>query len=107
MDWQAADGYIIYDLNDKTELVARGEYFRDSDGVRTGIRQTLGEVTFTLNYKIANGLLGRLEYRHDESNASPFYTNRGTPVSLLTPGIGPVYTISGQDTLEGAVIYAF
>ena len=105
--WQGAAGYIIYDLTDKAELVARGEYFRDSDGVRTGIRQTLGEVTFTLNYKIASGLLGRLEYRHDESNASPFFTNRGTPVSLLTPGIGPVYTISGQDTLEGAVIYAF
>jgi hypothetical protein len=107
VDWQAADGYIIYDLTDKAQLVARGEYFRDSDGTRTGIRQTLGAVTFTLNYKIASGLLGRLEYRHDESNASPFFTNRGTPLSLMAPGIGSVYTISGQDTMEGAVIYSF
>ena len=112
VDWQGAAGYIIYDLNDKTEFVARGEYFRDSDGVRTGIRQSLGEVTLTLNYKIANGLLWRLEYRHDESNASPFYTNRGTPASLaslVTPlgPLAPVYTISGQDTMEGAVIYSF
>ncbi len=111
VDWQGAAGYIVYDLNDKIELAARGEYFRDSDGVRTGIRQTLGEVTLTLNYKIANGLLWRLEYRHDESNASPFYTNRGTPASfasLVNQGLyAPVYTISGQDTLEGAMIYSF
>jgi hypothetical protein len=107
VDWQGAAGYLIYDLTDKAELVARGEFFRDSDGVRTGIRQSLAEMTFTLNYKVANGLLGRLEYRHDESNASPFLTNRGTPISLMGPGIGPVYTISGQDTLEGAMIYSF
>lgn len=111
VDWQGAAGYIIYDLNDKIELVGRGEYFRDSDGVRTGIRQSLGEVTLTLNYKIASGLLWRLEYRHDESNASPFYTNRGTPASfasLVNSGLlAPVYTISGQDTVEGAMIYSF
>ncbi len=107
VDWQGAAGYMIYDLTDKAELVARGEFFRDSDGVRTGIRQTLAEMTLTLNYKVANGLLARLEYRHDESNASPFFTNRGTPISLMGPGIGPVYTISGQDTMEGAMIYSF
>jgi hypothetical protein len=111
VDWQAAAGYIIYDFNDKLEFVARGEYFRDSDGARTGIRQSLGEVTFTVNYKIVNGLLWRFEYRHDESNASPFYTNRGTPASmqaLVAEGLlSPVYTISGQDTIEGAMIYSF
>ncbi|HTY56746.1 MAG TPA: outer membrane beta-barrel protein [Candidatus Binataceae bacterium] len=111
VDWQGAAGYIVYDFNDKLELVTRGEYFRDSDGVRTGIRQSLGEVTFTINYKMVNGLLWRLEYRHDESNASPFYTNRGTPASfatLVNEGLlSPVYTISGQDTIEGAFIYSF
>lgn len=111
VDWQGGAGYIVYDLNDKIELVARGEYFRDSDGVASGLRQSLGEVTLTLNYKIANGLLWRLEYRHDESNESPFYTNRGTPAkfaSLVDQGlVAPVYTISGQDTMQGAFIYSF
>jgi Putative beta-barrel porin-2, OmpL-like. bbp2 len=102
VDWQGAAGYVIYDLNDKIEFATRGEYFRDSDGVRTGIRQTLGEITETLNYKVASGLLARFEYRHDESNARPFFSNTLNPATDL-----PFQTYSGQDTFEAAAIYAF
>ncbi len=107
VDWQATAGYLIYDLNARTEFVLRGEYFRDSDGARTGLRQNLGEITFTTNYKLAEALLLRGEYRHDESSASPFFTGRPVPANLITPGIGPIYTVSGQDTFLGAMIYTF
>lgn len=102
VDWQGFAGYVVYDVNEKIELATRGEYFRDSDGARTGLRQSLGEITETLNYKLAPGLLARLEYRHDESSAKPFFSNN------LVPAIGlPSHTLAGQDTLGVAAIYSF
>jgi hypothetical protein len=108
VSWSAAAGYIVWDLNESIELATRGEWFRDSDGARTGLRQTLGEITETLNYKVPNvsGLLARLEYRHDESSAKPFF-NRDTfgPTSLLA-GL-PNHTYPGQDTFMADAIYSF
>jgi Putative beta-barrel porin-2, OmpL-like. bbp2 len=103
--WASTAGYIVYDWTDNLELALRGEWFRDSDGARTGLRQTLAEVTGTVNYKIpyVSGLLARLEYRHDESSAKPFYTNAG--INPLT-GV-PYQTIAGQDTVMAAAVYSF
>ena len=107
-DWQALAQYIVYDLNDKLEFALRGEYFRDSDGARTGIRQSLWEGTFTTSYKLADGLTLRGEYRHDESSTKPFFTSSPTPPAFLATGLyGPTLTHAGQDTFLGAAIYAF
>ena len=105
--WTGAAGYIVYDLTDNIELATRGEWFRDSDGARTGLRQTLGEVTETINYKVpaVTGLLARFEFRHDESNQKPFFSNDGFFPN--TPTGTPVHTYSGQNTLLADVIYAF
>jgi Putative beta-barrel porin-2, OmpL-like. bbp2 len=106
-DWQGFAGYGVYDLNDNIEFATRFEWFRDSQGVRTGLRQTLFEVTETLNYKVplVNGLLARLEYRHDASNWNPFYSSD----NLLpgTPFLVPSHTYDGQDTLLAAAVYTF
>jgi Putative beta-barrel porin-2, OmpL-like. bbp2 len=105
VSWQGAAGYIVYDLNDNVELATRGEWFRDSDGARTGLRQTLGEITETLNYKVpaVSGLLARLEYRHDMSSAKPFFSGDGFNLQTSLP----FHTYSGQDTIEAAAIYSF
>ena len=108
--WNGFAGYLVYDVTDKLELATRGEYFRDGSGSRTGIRQTLGEVTFTTSYKLAPGLLARAEYRHDESSANPFFGN--APVAGLNAiypqATGfPLTTYAGQDTISGSAIYAF
>lgn len=107
-DWQGAVGYIVYDLTPNLEFATRGEMFRDSDGVRTGLRQTLGEVTETINYKVpmVTGLLLRGEYRHDESNAHPFFSNEG-PAVYGPDMAAPAHTYSGQDTLELQAVYTF
>jgi hypothetical protein len=110
VEWNGAVGYLVYDLTDKIEFALRGEFFRDAQGARTGLRQTLGEVTFTTGYKIAPGLLARAEYRHDESNAFPFFGNSpvagaGAVFPLATGQ--PITTYSGQDTFGGAAIYSF
>ncbi|HEV3111907.1 MAG TPA: outer membrane beta-barrel protein [Candidatus Binataceae bacterium] len=114
-DWQGAAGYAVYDFNDNIEFASRFEWFRDSEGTRTGLRQTLFEFTETLNYKVplVNGLLARLEYRHDASSANPFYSN--DPLIPATLGVpctsaatcAPSHTYSGQDTLLAAAIYSF
>ncbi|HEY2104510.1 MAG TPA: outer membrane beta-barrel protein [Candidatus Binataceae bacterium] len=109
-DWQGFAGYAVYDFNDNIEFASRFEWFRDSQGTRTGLRQTLFEFTETLNYKVplVTGLLARLEYRHDASSANPFYSNDPliaqptNPVTFL-----PSHTYSGQDTLLAAAIYSF
>jgi hypothetical protein len=105
VDWQGAAGYLVYDLNDRIQLAARGEYFRDSDGARTGLRQSLGEFTQTLTYKLTGNLLTRYEYRHDESNAKPFFGNQVT----ITPAAGVVNaaTLAGQDTFSGSAIFVY
>lgn len=113
VSWTGAAGYIVYDLNENIEFATRGEWFRDSDGSRTGLRQTLGEVTETLNYKVpaVSGLLARLEYRHDESSAKPFFSNTIFPVTPanVTAGIAglPTHTWAGQDTFLASAIYSF
>jgi len=48
------------------------------------------------------GLLARFEFRHDESNHKPFFSNDGFTKAGL-----PVHTYSGQNTLLADVIYAF
>jgi len=108
VSWTAAAGYIVYDLTDNVEFATRGEWFRDSEGARTGLRQTLGEFTETINYKIpeVTGLLGRLEYRHDFSNAAPFFGSDIAPAN--SPNFpNPSHTYNGQDTVMAEAVYAF
>jgi hypothetical protein len=106
--WQGFAGYGVYDFNDYLEFASRFEWFRDGEGIRTGLRQTLFEFTETFNYKLplVNGLLARLEYRHDASNQHPFYSD--DPLVAASPGLLlPSHTYSGQDTLMAAAIYSF
>jgi hypothetical protein len=108
VDWQGFAGYLVYDLNDSWESATRGEFFRDSDGARTGLRQSLAEVTETISYHVplVSGLLLRAEYRHDFSNAHPFWSNEG-PAAFGPGADAPLHTYSGQDTIEAQAVYTF
>jgi hypothetical protein len=108
VSWNGADGYIVYDLNESLEFAARGEYFEDPNGARTGLAQLLGAVTGTINYKVPNvtGLLARLEYRHDESNKKPFFNSKVFGPTSILSGF-PNHTYSGQDTVIADAVYTF
>jgi putative OmpL-like beta-barrel porin-2 len=101
--WQGLAQYIVYDWN-AWEFATRGEFFNDEDGARTGVHQTLWEATQTVTYKVPdlNGLLVRGEYRHDQSNHHVFLNNE-----FVNPLTGFQHEWKGQDTLLGALIYAF
>jgi hypothetical protein len=70
----------------------RLEYFRDADGVRTGFGSDLGVygATATLQYKIWRGLVGRLEYRHDQADGRVF--SAGTNKSQDTVSVSLYYS---------------
>jgi len=100
--WQAYAGYVAYDWTDKLRTALRGEVFLDEDGARTlaagnGARVNLYAVTATVQYKIWRGLMGRLEYRHDEGNRKVF----------AATGDGTVPTRRYQDTISLALDYLF
>jgi len=91
--WYGVALYGRYAFTDKTAMALRGEWYADPDGYTTGVVQTVGEITATGEWKLANALLTRLEYRRDWSNQTPFIN-----------GISPSHA---QDTLELGVVYTF
>lgn len=74
--WNGFAGAAHFQVTKHLAFSPRAEYYNDSSGFTTGTPQKLHEVTVTGEYKVLEGLLGRLEYRHDGSNED-FY-NRGT-----------------------------
>ncbi|HEX8983885.1 MAG TPA: porin, partial [Bryobacteraceae bacterium] len=61
-----------YAVNSWFALAPRLEWFNDANGFSTGIVQKVKELTMTAEFKAKEGLLSRLEYRHDWSNARTF-----------------------------------
>jgi len=102
--WDGLAGYVIYRFTDQLSATIRGEFFDDADGVRTGLKQTVWEITPTLAFQIYPGLTLRAEYRHDESSKR-FFEGR----ALRNPLAGGPTThfFSGQDTFAGEILYAF
>jgi hypothetical protein len=91
--WWGIAGYAAYDWTEKLRTAVRLEYFDDADGFRTGFGSSLGlfSATLTLQYRIWRGLVGRLEYRHDEADEPVFSGS----------------TRESQDTVAVSLYYAF
>jgi hypothetical protein len=100
--WWGWAAYAAYDWTDTLRTALRVGFFDDREGVRTlavapGARVELYDVTATLQYKIWRGLVGRLEYRHDQANRDVF--------KVQNPGPAP--TSRAQDTITLALHYLF
>lgn len=98
--WQGIAGYARYQFNDWYALAGRAEYFDDADGVRTGVRGSLGvrgvglwELTLTNEFKVYRDLITRLEYRHDHATDAVFSAGSSTD--------------NTQDTFSLEMIYPF
>ncbi len=101
--WQGLAQYLVYDWN-QWEFAARGEFFQDLDGFRTGVEQTLWELTGTIAYKVpqVDGLVLRTEYRHDNSSSHVFPNN-----NFVNPTTGLQQLWRGQDTVSANAIFTF
>ena len=76
--WQGVAAALRLQATDKWAFTGRGEWFQDRQGHSTGLAQTLKEVTITSEYKLAEGLLTRAEYRRDWSD-QPFFERGPSP----------------------------
>jgi len=70
--WFGVAGYLRLAVTNEFALCLRSEQFEDRNGIRTGIIQTLREVTFTPEYRFVNHLVVRGEARIDKSDRNVF-----------------------------------
>lgn len=80
-NWKGVAGYVNYKFNEKWRTSVRGEFFDDSQGYRTGIRQNWREVTLTAGYAPRKYCEFRAETRHDFSNVDAFVDKHGDATS--------------------------
>ena len=79
--WYGVAVATKFQPNSQWAFTPRIEWFKDRDGFSTGVSQDVKEFTLTGEYKMVEGLLSRLEYRHDWSN-QPFFDRGGTLASI-------------------------
>jgi hypothetical protein len=94
VSWQGIAGYLKLQPNSWFAFIPRAEYYDDKNGFTTGTLQKVKEVTLTGEFKHKDGVIMRLEYRRDFSDAAVF------PKSAAT-------LVKSQDTLTFGFIYAF
>lgn len=70
--WYGVAGAARLAVGGRIAIAPRLEWFKDRDGFSTGTAQSLKEFTITGEYKWAEGLLSRVEYRRDWSD-QPFF----------------------------------
>lgn len=89
--WYGYAGIVKYEFSDRYSLALRGEYFKDKDGVRTGVKQALKEFTLTPEIRLAEGFILRPELRHDWSDKKSFLAGKE----------------KSQDTIALALMYSW
>lgn len=67
--------YLQYQFTPKVALATRAEYMSDRGGLFSGLTQALKENTVTFDYRVADGLLMRYEWRRDFSNQPTFLSD--------------------------------
>jgi Putative beta-barrel porin-2, OmpL-like. bbp2 len=72
---------VAYDWTENFRTAVRQEFFRDAAGACTGsgLGTDLWSTTATVQYKIWKGLVGRLEYRHDQSDENVYRVRYSRP----------------------------
>lgn len=71
-NWVALSGQARFLLTENFSLNPRLEFFHDRDGFITGTAQKIKEVTMTGEYKWAEGVMAKAEFRRDWSDAAFF-----------------------------------
>ena len=70
-----AAAYIQYQFSPRLTVASRAEYMSDQGALFAGISQALKENTLTFDYRVADGLLMRYEWRRDYSNQPSFQSD--------------------------------
>ena len=92
--WHGLAGNLKYQPVDWFAFSPRAEWFDDRDGWATGSAQKVKEITITTEFKHKDGVMMRLEYRHDFSDVA-FFPKKSQETS------------KNQDTVTVGLIYSF
>lgn len=109
--WQGVAAYLRYTPTRKWAFAPRFEWYDDHDGFTTCSEDPLSrcsqrirfkEITLTGEYKFAQNVIGRLEFRNDWADI-PFFRQR-----TALPLIDPVSVLSkNQTTITGGIVFTF
>ena len=69
-EWYGLNGYITYDVNEKTSVAVRSEWFADPSGARTGNGTEYYAVTAGVNYAVTDYFKIRPEFRYDTTTGN-------------------------------------
>lgn len=89
-DWYGYSSYLFYTIDPRLIVGARGEWFRDDDGFRTGFADSYWEITLGLTWKPFQNLRVRPEVRWDWADGTTPY-NAGTKSSQFSTSIDLVW----------------
>jgi len=93
--WTGFAGYFKYAFNNRFAFAPRFEVFNDKNGLRSGVAQTLKDITLTQELKLSGNLITRFEYRRDFSNQNVFTNSLGAAKdnqNTFTLGISYFFT---------------
>lgn len=76
--WTGIAGGARYSVNRRLALAPRLEWYNDRDGFTTGAARHVKEATMTVEFKLHEGLVSRLEYRRDWAH-QPFFDRGARP----------------------------
>src|SRR3989442_1695184 len=97
VSWKGIAGYLKVQATPRFALIPRIEWFSDTDGFMTGTKQTLKEGTITGEISLAKGLLTRVEYRRDVSDAATFAKDsKGFATSQGGFRLGVLYMLTSK-----------
>jgi putative OmpL-like beta-barrel porin-2 len=91
-NWRGFAGYARWAIIERSAISLRAETFRDLDGVRTGVVQTLSEWTVTPELRITPHLLVRGDLRVDRSNRPVFAKALGVVRTQPTAMVEALYS---------------
>lgn len=77
--WTGFAGYFKYAFNNRFAFSPRFEVLNDRDGLRTGLAQTIKDISLTQEVKLLNNFVTRFEFRRDFSNQRFFTNSAGAP----------------------------
>lgn len=89
--WFGSAVYINIKMTEKFNLALRGEVFNDKNGARTGLKQTLSEITITPKYQFSSNFALRGDIRLDNSNQFIFDKEGAIKKNQLTASINALY----------------
>jgi hypothetical protein len=97
--WTGFAGYFKYAFTKNLAFSPRFEVLRDRTGVRTGVGQTVKDITLTQEVKLLDNFLTRFEFRRDFSDQNFFTNSKGVArdnQNTFIIGLSYFFTTKGQ-----------